>query len=455
MNTLAHLLTALLFTLAGCQADTQSIVPPPQNEEPAALEAEEPRKEPATKTTGHPTITESDGKSMDNHWLVILGAMDDQGALPKGWENTSAKLTQQGIKPVATWSSYFKGLMPCWNILVGGSFATKQEAKTLTQKLKKAGINNYFKHAGKFVGKDPRVEQACQRQATFMDRALAFFPVVQWDNRALIPVAAGEAIVERALVKAGPQRAVDGNRQVWLSNLIPLSVGNLNVGQRIITQSTSPGAPPRPCKIKRFVSLTWGQPHFSWQNGNHTEPGCGKPQVMAQLDCELRGEGTVAMAYFPGTTLSIQGILDPQSFDVKAPLDQHSISGLPSQPKVEALRKAGQDHANDQGEALKSQFKMDPLGSDSDTLQHVRYFTGEAWTNCGGDDFDQRLSAVIRNGKLSSNWIDTTWDTIQAVIEHDAKSYLLITTAYGSIGLQDQSGQTVTGINRMFCDCEC
>ena len=95
-----------------------------------------------------------------NHWLVIVHSSKTEAEpyITAEYETSTApvieKLRSAGITPMALNSSRYKQLMPCWNILIAGSSAKKSTARSLSRKLTAAGIDNYVKQAGKYVGAD-------------------------------------------------------------------------------------------------------------------------------------------------------------------------------------------------------------------------------------------------------------------------------------------------------------
>ena len=98
-------------------------------------------------------LRQTDGRQFDNQWLVILGALDKMeirrkiGQLQKtSWQN--------GRSGDCHLVELLQGSDALLEYYRGEEFASKADAQGFTKKLKKAGINNYYKHAGKFVGKD-------------------------------------------------------------------------------------------------------------------------------------------------------------------------------------------------------------------------------------------------------------------------------------------------------------
>lgn len=461
-----YLLALFIGTSFACQDSPKRVFEDKTMEKPASSaqikdESKDTSGSATTSVTKPPVpvripVPSSEGHEFDDKWIVILGALDKRGMPPKDWERTRAKLSAQGSKPVTTWSNYFKGLMPCWNIIIGGSFDTKKQASAYTKKLKKAGINNYFKHAGKYVGNDPQVEQACEQIVQATSQAVPFFPIIQWGGHVLVPVIAPKPVLDRAMEKAKPIKPVDESTHAWLQDLVPIRIGEMSIGKPVSVYPRYSSS-SKTCKIKRFVSLTWGQPHFSWKpDGIHGDgPSCGYQQVMAQLDCELGGEGDFSLGAFEGTKLRLFPMKD--GFDVTETQTQlkESQKQLLLHPSVVAQKKKAQSHANEYEQSVKLLMKESVLSSKNHVLQHVTYFTGEGFTSCGGEDFFQRQSIVLRDGKPISKFVDSDYSHYRAGIQYQGKDYFLVEGSYGTISLQDADGKSLGGIVKSYCDCEC
>jgi|GEM_PF-4957400 len=402
-------------------------------------------------------LRQTDGRQFDNHWLVILGALDKDGNPPKNWATTEHKLAKLGGQATATWSNYFKGLMPCWNIIVGKSFANESDAQAFTKKLKKAGINNYYKHAGKFVGKDPRVERACKGTEQASVRKIPFFPLVQFDGHALAPVTAPQPILARAMEKATNERPVDEARHAWIRELIPLKIGDFSIG-KVVRVYEGDGQKTKNCKVQRFVSLTWGTPHFSWraERGELGESGCGTPQVMAKLDCGFGNEGEFTVGVIGDENLRVTSIQDSFVIATKGEKQSPRHEKLLKSTKLAQAKKRAQNHAREQETEVKTFFKSNAIGSSQRIIQHVSFLTGHGDTTCGGDDFYQRLTSVLdENGHPEFEFLETEYEAIDSYIQFDNKDYFLIQGQFGAMSIRASNGKNLVSISKAFCDCEC
>ncbi|MEE2904649.1 MAG: hypothetical protein VYC39_20130 [Myxococcota bacterium] len=464
-NQIIVLFSLIVFALIGACQDNQQIkqesgkkarvVEKPSATQPDPSVSKPPEQPPAVeKVSG---LRQTDGRQFNDHWLVILGALDKDGNPPKDWAATENKLAKLGGQATATWSNYFKGLMPCWNIIVGKSFAKKADAQAFTKKLKKAGINNYYKHAGKFVGKDPRVERACKGTEQASVRKIPFFPLVQFDGYALAPVTAPQPILARAMEKATNERPVDEARHAWIRDLIPLKIGDFSIGKRVrVFQSD--GQETKSCKVKKFVSLTWGTPHFSWraERGELGESGCGTPQVMAKLDCGFGNEGEFAVGAMGDDNLQVTPIQDSFVIAMKGEkMSPRHESLLRSTALTKAKRRA-QNHAREQEAEVKTFFNSLTIGASQQTVQHVSFLTGHGDTTCGGDDFYQRLTSVLdENGQPKFEFFETEYEAIDSYIQFDNKDYFLIQGQFGAMSVRASNGKNLVSISKAFCDCEC
>ena len=342
--------------------------------------------------------------------------------------------------------------MPCWHIIVGGDFATQHEAKSWSRKLKKAGIHNYFKHAGRYLGPDPRIAAACAEQKNPSSSDGALYPALQLGGHVLVPVSAPAAILERAMEKAGPYRAIDDDKNAWKRALIPLRVGEISVGQTLHVAAPAPQQKSQDCKVKGFVSLTWGTPHFGWQQdaAQATKPGCGTAQVMAELNCNLGRENALSVAYAPGKTPRVFP-LPPQ----RTPIQVLPDSTMDQDTDLRSAKARGQKLADEGDGILVTDITAYEIEDSDYVVQNYRLYTGEGQAFCGGDDFVETHSALVQKGVQLTSFIDTTLDDMKAIVQDGSNFYFLTFGSSGALLLRDGKGKTRGKIAKGFCDCGC
>jgi hypothetical protein len=209
--------------------------------------------------------------------LVMLSASLVPGEQPAGLQ-TAAKLTGQA--PVRLSSTMFKGLMPCYEIVVAGAYPDAAAAKAAAAKLKAAGVDVAVKPAGAFVGPRPELAATCAALAkpAPLDEQVAFLDPV--GLRLPLP----EAVEDAALQGAPAVRSQGGSLSVWSAPLPHRTIGRYAIGQHLAGFNHSQG--PVDCVIEGFSVGVVGEPHFGWvEAGAHKTPSCGSPAAHATLRC--------------------------------------------------------------------------------------------------------------------------------------------------------------------------
>ena len=308
--------------------------------------------------------------------LVMLSASLVPGEQPAGLQ-TAAKLTGQA--PVRLSSTMFKGLMPCYEIVVAGAYPDAAAAKAAAAKLKAAGVDVAVKPAGAFVGPRPELAATCAALAkpAPLDEQVAFLDPV--GLRLPLP----EAVEDAALQGAPAVRSQGGSLSVWSAPLPHRTIGRYAIGQHLAGFNHSQG--PVDCVIEGFSVGVVGEPHFGWvEAGAHKTPSCGSPAAHATLRC-AGGEAQL-IDQRPGARVAIPTAPEAKSRPPDKPLAGHA----------DQLRDA-EDHAKAQGLPLQVSWFSRPytLGGAPVRALRLHLQTGEGEWVCGGEDLNMDLIAVL------------------------------------------------------------
>ena len=245
----------LFFACSGDEAAVATPPPPPAPDtEPAAVPA--------------PVSALSAGKPAEysGKWVVILGSNKKPGVIPDGIDVANPP---DGV--VTLDSTEFKGLSPCYEVVVAGGFTAMRDAVAKSNTLKAEGIDNYAKKAGKWVGKQPAVTAFCEGE---LEPSTAVCPenvrfVEEYAGRSFVHLGLNPVLQERILEGAPPPKTLEGASS-WISLLPNDVVGDFKKGESLGIDEA--------CTITGFVALTRGRPHFGWyQNTDQKSPAVANP----------------------------------------------------------------------------------------------------------------------------------------------------------------------------------
>ena len=258
--------------------------------EPTATD-KTPRPETPPPTPSAPRPTKADFSALAaattpalaDQWLVIVASNKDPAAPVPALDGLRAH-PDLGATPTTLLSSRFKNLMPCYAVTVAGASADKSAALALSKSLTDAGIDNYVKNAGAWVGPSVTIDAWC---------AAGEAPIAQGDARLLVkgasllwlPVEAPEAVILNARASAAPPEAMSPQYDGWRQPFKTERVGNVAREQRWHVASVGDGT-TWDCTVEAFAVLTLGTPHFGvLQDGPPKRPACGEPALYAALAC--------------------------------------------------------------------------------------------------------------------------------------------------------------------------
>jgi hypothetical protein len=392
-------------------------------------------------------------------WLVILSSSRQKGEEPKSLD-TLRKHPDLGTNLERLSSSQFRGLMPCFEIVVARAFADQNEAKAFSKRLKKLAVDNYVKNAGSYVGVRDELERYCERPPTRGAGCGDAHWVERHGERTFMMLPSDPVMLDRISVQARPPKMLDGDHRVWISPLSSKQIGAYRIGQTYEVRESHSDA----CSITRFALLTRGTPHFSYlqnaQNEPPTAPGCGSPELFAELDCAVSGDDLTFPRGGKVTRYSNNGPRGSLVEPVLAALRRSASPVTLDNAYTTAQRGAAERKAELREYQDVHLFETDQrrVGLYTLSLQ-----TGEGLTDCGADDVRIDLAALV---ELSADYEVTSVlmparemsETISDILDvgADGSLELVLETKFPhSRELLPVSGGPYCGVVVPFCDCGC
>ena len=408
------------------------------------------------------------GEVYSEKWIVILGSYENNTDVPASLSKLQAKpKLATGLARID--SSEFKGLMPCYQVLIAGGFKSKKAARALHRKLKKIGVDAYFKNAGKWVGKLAKLQAYCKRRGAKPPKVACgnLHWVERWDGRTFMQVPVEEPVFKRLTQNAPQTKPLGKSMEAWTAKLQNEVIGPYRTKTPFKLYGQDASEPVASCMLDHFVLLTRGTPHFGWMQMHEEEgkkpkkPGCGEPALFAELKCNKSGQALFAVA---------DGHRGPRFYKklqtVPGGGDQVVAALKKSATWQAALDMAGKE-ARDQKRELKEQIATFAYraGTRTVVLAKLSLVTGDGMTECGADDLRLDLRALVevdpRSGTVKRELLpltETEQSTVKGVIDADGSGalYLLETLFPNTTRLvpADHAGAGCA-IEYAFCDCPC
>jgi hypothetical protein len=185
-------------------------------------------------------------------------------------------------------SSWFQGLMPCYEITVAGAFEYRRQATALARRLEELGVDNYVKQAGRYVGRQEVVEAWCHSGRKAADAGCGEARFVEvYDETAWMWLPQDPVVIQRALEGTQPPKPL-GGLEAWSTPLSAETIEGNERGEGWKVYAPASGTEVGRCTIKGFEAITRGQPHFGYlqQDPAPGAPGCGEPEIFAKLSCK-------------------------------------------------------------------------------------------------------------------------------------------------------------------------
>jgi len=409
---------------------------------PAPVPADEPDPAPMPVE-----IKAVDGKDYGAKWLIILSSSKEEGRVPDGVEGLADMARLQ--------SSQFKGLMPCYEIVVAGAFEKKKGAVARSKELKAEGIDNYTKPAGQYIGDDSRLEAYCGGEVETACNAAFRFVETHGENQ-YMDLALDAVAAERAAAQA-PAEARLEESTVWLAELAVETVEDWSVGQAL--EGYAADGTPHGCKIAGFSTLTRGTPHFGWFESDQSQPGCGSSQVFAALDCDEEVRFAI-----PADRGGLSGFT----------LDAGKVDSKLAGSAQELLRRdAGYQRVHSRA-AQRAAEEGEDLGIDVSVVKYVgkkasylvvtaHLTTGDGNDWCGADDLNLTVSGVISapQGAAHPELVVPFREMGAAAItglvdvERDGTVEVILNSWPERTAVATRDGTEICAVEIDYCDCPC
>jgi hypothetical protein len=229
-----------------------------------------------------------------NQWLVVLSSSKEMGGKPPALKTLKSEGMDDNVDRL--FSSQYKNLSPCLEIVIAGAFDDQAEAKEFSQNLKDLKIDNYIKNSGAFAGSMSEAAAMCREGASSEgaaaeDNSADLHWVLTANNYAFLQLSVPSAESSKLPAANKLKMRDEDYYYFWEQALKNSSLGSYTKGQKFQTY-TEDGKKAASCSIKSFYWMSWGEPHFGWrqefENSDEkpTEPGCGTPTLFAELTCD-------------------------------------------------------------------------------------------------------------------------------------------------------------------------
>lgn len=380
----------------------------------------------------------ADPRAFDQRVLVILSSSLTPGAQPAGLDQVAALPDAAPARLDSTW---FKGLMPCYEIVVAGGFVDIASARALSTQLKAKGVDHYLKRAGAYTGDRPELASACAAMRA-PAQGDARFALIEGPG-ARLPL---DSELETRILEGAPKvSALDPRGEAWGAPLPVQTVDRWSKGQTLTGLSFESG--PIDCTIQEFAVGITGTPHFGWYEGDRRAPGCGSPHVYAALDCQAD------LLLAPGTSGGSVAAKGP-AVEVPAPTIPAAWS-----PRVAAERAAAKAAATAQGTAWSERWTARPFDVGTAALQLIQLVeqSGEGNWMCGQDEHFVSLVGLLGpdGTPLGPLFEASGWDPVGLVAPDG--------TGHPAIALREEitgslrliSEQLDLSMDLAYCDCPC
>lgn len=396
-----------------------------------------------TTASADPAPTSIDAaKPLGDRWFVVLSSKTELGHVPPGLATLAAQPALAG-HPQRLLSTWFKNLMPCYEIVVADTFpATRQgrsQALAYSAKLTAAGVDNYVKAAGPWVGDRPEVEGYCASL-----RAPPRAPEGFWFvDDVGVPLELGPG-VDEALPRP-TLRAEGSSYDVWRADLAVQTVGSWHV-DLAVTGVTARGV--QSCRVTGFARGVVGTPHFGMLQGEQPpeSPACGAEEVYATLDC-------AALLVLPAEA-AVTAFEGAQEAPPWLPVFQEGVREPLDVDRAAAKAQAEQDGTKVSETWTTTRFRG---GAAEAWLVEVRIESGEGAWSCGREDHATRLAWwVSPAGELWSGPEDVRGEhpLTAADLDGDGRPELILVDELTG-GQRVWSGTVGAARERSYCDCPC
>lgn len=404
----------------------------------SATEAEKQVEPPLTVQKAAAPALLPDDPTLGGKYLVILASKLD----PAETEPALALAKAQGSAARTLLSSRFKNLMPCYTVAFAEAFADKKAAFALSKKLMAAGVDNYVKNAGDYVGPSPAIDAFCGGMSGQEGAEATARVVVKAGGKSWLPVdgSVPDGLPEPMLL--------DDDYSSWLQPLAA-DAGPADEPPKWSVLDVQSGV-VKSCSRVRYAALTLGTPHFGTLQGDEkpTAPSCGSPAIYAELDCDLSGPYLVAVPEGGKAPVALSSKGEQAALEAEATKALSAVEGWrdysPTDTEAEVRR------------TVKVLRYEGPGGA-----YHV--VTGEIEDGagvCGGDEVAFRALYAAEGeglGRRLSPFVEEHFSRLEGVLdlESDGAPELYTVAFPNQYGVWRIDGTQLTGTEIAFCDCAC
>lgn len=380
---------------------------------------------------------------LSGQYLVILGSKEDPDEVIPAVATIAAhpelKATVERVD-----SGHFKNLMPCYTVTIAGASADRAAALALSKRLTTAGIDNYVKNAGAYVGASSAIEAYCARPTATDGGDVR---IAWWESgQAFVPIELAESTQETLLAGAPAPRVVDAGWSAWSQPVAIDRTDTVAKGDhwRLVAVETGVA---HSCKVAGFTMLTLGIPHFGALQADKEldRPACGAPEPFAILDCDGTAGGTQAWIASPTSTPVVIPLKEATNAAAKAALDADL-----KQQDAWTHPPAGVDGPATWTTTLRT-------GVDNGRTVWVGEGAVEIPGNCGGETYSFVEVWVEDAGKLRMvlpmQRRDNT--TLLGLVDVDGKLNLTLVDSVFPASTQLRGATTIATLDYAYCDCPC
>lgn len=337
-------------------------------------------------------------------------------------------------------SSRFKNLMPCYTVAIADALPDRAAALELSKRLKAAGIDNYVKNAGAWVGPSAAIDAYCAGSEVAATGGPTARRLALAGGRAWVPT---EGTIPAGLPKH--QRLGDGY-DAWLQ---PLAGAPSAGGGAWLAFDVERGA-SRSCAVKGQGVLTLGTPHFGLlqEEPKPSAPACGEPQLMAELDCALA----------EGTWLALPAGSSPRALARTAAevpeLKKAALAELERWPAWRGLASAGAETP------LQKKVTVSRWKGSRGEVHLVEGVLFDELGPCGGEDTAFRAVFAVDGaglGRRLGPFIEEPFSTLVSLVDvEDDGAPELVTRAFpDTVSLTGADGTLRLRDAIAYCDCAC
>ncbi len=364
--------------------------------------------------------------------LVILSSSLERGLSVPGLD-IAAALPEIRLERLD--STEFKGLMPCYEVVV----ATREglTPRLLSEQLKAAGVDHYLKPSGAHIGPRPELSGACSamREPPAGSERVAF---LEPGLGIALPI---DAALTAPLLDAAPAlQAVDEEQDRWRARTPARSVGAATVGQALRGLRYDGG--PVTCTVQAWAVGVSGRPHFGMRDAGLQAPACGSPRIYAEVDCDA-------------DLVLLNGAGQAGRFDGPWEPGGPALAPAAWQPALDAARTAAAANGAPVTERWRQRKLSLPDGPAR--VLELTLQTGEGEWFCGGEDHHAVFVGLVgQDGASRLAPVDITGSALRGVVDSDGDGVFglhLDEEITGSQRLLGDGGDAA--LPRAYCDCPC